>query len=432
MKLDPTGKPIRIRINVGGEEHSTLKSLMDKIKSQDFVVDELCQLWQNGSLARWLVQIGETSTKSKLPESKHGSSPTQLEISRLLACFGIKDTQAVNKKMVEKYKKENNAAALVKALDIMARNGDNDAAFELSGYYLNGRYGIPYDESKSIYYALMAAKKGYAEAQCQVAKDYLQGIGTNKSASEAIVWYEKAIKKGSLEAAYSLGNIYYTGVNNQVEKSFANALQYFMNASKSNYKDSNYYVAKCMFHLGKNRDALIYFNKTVQQSGEENFKAKDLYQFATLLIEFSPNDSRIEAYFLKSAERGYPEAQSHLGWLYCIGKYGIKKNETEGFKWIKKAASAGDSLGQKLLGDCYKNGVGIMPQQFAARTWYTKAALQGHEGALKELLAFLANELVWQPNNYLKKELRIAIKQASNNGMKEAQDFVRKYSNWLK
>ena len=73
-----------------------------------------------------------------------------------------------------------------------------------------------------------------------------------------------------------------------------------------------------------------------------------------------------------------------------------------------------------------------MPQQFAARTWYTKAALQGHEGALKELLAFLANELVWQPNNYLKKELRIAIKQAANNGLKEAQEFVRKYSNWLK
>ena len=56
MKLDPTGKPIRIRINVGGEEHSTLDTL-----KEHFDFDDVIRLWGNGSLLRWLNQIGPSS-----------------------------------------------------------------------------------------------------------------------------------------------------------------------------------------------------------------------------------------------------------------------------------------------------------------------------------------------------------------------------------
>lgn len=429
MKLDPRGKPIRIRIIVGGEEHSTIDTLKEY-----FDFDDVIRLWGNGSLLRWLNQIGANEVRQKLSSirPKDDKLLTAEELKELLACFGICDVNAVNLKMIEKYKKENDATALVRTLDMMARAGDREAAFELSNYYYNSEYGIPYDDFKSFQYALMAAQRGHIEAQCKVANDFLQGVGTNKSASEAIDWYEKAVEQGSVEATYGLGLIYYSGVKNQIEKSYTKAVQYFLNASKSNYKDSNYYVAKCMLYLGQNKDALNYFNKTVQQSdGIELLNAKDWYEFALLLIEFSPNDNRIKEFFLKSAEQDYPEAQSHLGWLYCKGKYEINKNETEGVKWIKKAAKANDPLGQKLMGDCYKNGIVVYPNNNLAISWYKKAVLQGHEGALKELISLLKDELIYYPYNYLSKELKIAIKQASNNGMKEAQNFVRKYSNWL-
>lgn len=429
MKLDPTGKPIRIRIIVGGEEHSTLDTL-----KEHFDFDDVIRLWGNGSLLRWLNQIGASEVRQKLSSTspKDGKLFSAEELKELLACFGICDVSAVNLKMIEKYKKENNATALVRTLAMMAQEGDSDAAFELSGYYYNGEFGVSLSDTLSLKYALMAAQRGHIEAQCKVANNYLQGIGSNKSVSEAIEWYEKAVEQGSVEANYNLGLIYYSGVKNQLEKSYAQAVQYFLNASKSNYKVSNFYVAKCMIYLGQNEDALNYFNKTVLQSdGIEILKAKDWYEFALLLIDFSPNDNRIEEYFLKSAEKDYPEAQSHLGWLYCKGKYGIKKNEIEGVKWIRKAANANDSLGQKLMGDCYKNGIVVNPNNILALSWYKKAALQGHEGALKELISLLEDELIYHPYNYLSKEVKIAIKQAADNGMKEAKRFVKDYSNWL-
>lgn len=429
MKLDPRGKPIRIRIIVGGEEHSTLDTL-----KEHFDFDDVIRLWGNGSLLRWLNQIGASEVRQKLSSisPKDGKLFSAEELKELLACFGICDVNAVNLKMIEKYKKENNATALVRTLAMMAQEGDSDAAFELSGYYYNGEFGVSLSDTLSLKYALMAAQMGHIEAQCKVANNYLQGIGSNKSVSEAIEWYEKAVEQGSVEAAYSLGNIYYTGIKNQVEKSYTKAVQYFLNSSTSNYQDSNLYVAKCMSHLGRNKDALYYFHKTVQQSGGVDLlKAKDLYNFASLLLNEQKNYERGIEYLKRSADMNYPTAQAYLGLYYCNGEHGITKNQIEGVKWIRKAAKAGDSLGQKLLGDCYKNGIVVYPNNILAHSWYKKAVLQGHKGALKELISLLEDEIIYHPYNYLSKELKIAIKQASNNGMKEAQKFVRKYSNWL-
>ncbi|MGN0281137.1 MAG: tetratricopeptide repeat protein [Prevotella sp.] len=430
MKLDPTGKPIRIRINVGGEEHSTLKSLIDKIKSQDFVVDELCQLWQNGSLARWLVQIGEKSTKSKLPESKHGSSPTQLEISRLLACFGIKDAQAVNKKMVEKYKKENNAVALVKALDIMARNGDNDAAFELSGYYARGEYGIQNDESMSFKYSLMAAQRGHVRAQSDVGYDYFEGFGTNKSISKALEWLEKALKKGSIEAADTLGDVY-SSEEDKETFSLPKAAYYYKYAADNGYDFANLGAADCLYWLDKEEEALPYYDKAYQ-TNSICFDEEDIYHFADLLLRYRPKDKRGMELLKKSAEEGWSEAQALLGLYYCNGEQGLEQNQEEGVKWIRKAAHENDPLGLKLMGDCYFCGIEVHENAELAQSYYKEAALLGRTDALKEFISLVEGIIAYRPFNYLEKELRTAIKHAANNGLKEAQDFVRKYSNWLK
>jgi hypothetical protein len=61
MHLTPKAKPIRIRISVGGEEHSSLATLLQK-----FEIEALFGLLQNGTLIRWLDQIGEHNIKNKL------------------------------------------------------------------------------------------------------------------------------------------------------------------------------------------------------------------------------------------------------------------------------------------------------------------------------------------------------------------------------
>lgn len=391
MKLNPIGKPIRIRINVGGKEHSILKTLMDTIKSQDFVLDELCHLWQNGSLSRWLEQIGEKNLKSKLPKPTN-TPPTQCEITALLACFGISDIQAVNRKMIEKYKEENNATALVKTLDNMARYGDNDAAVELSEYYCTGKYGITCSDALRLKYALMAAERGHLEANCYVADCYRDGKGTDQSASEAIKWYEKALEEGSMRAGYELGMIYYSGIEDQLEKSYLQALQYFQNTAKSNYKDSNWYVAKCLYHLGEHAKALHFFDRLVMQSGNPE---KGWYSVGVWIIEHYPNDERGYKYIKESAEKGCPEAQTYLGVCYLKGKHGIDKNEYIGLPWL------------------------------------IQAALQGHQESFRQLLSF-SKDIYSYPYSF-RNDLAKVFKQAADNGIEEAKIFIEnnKYSSLL-
>lgn len=60
MQLTSQSKPIRIRVKSGGEEHSTLESLLNK-----FDVKDLLPLL-DGRLSRWLKQQGETALATKV------------------------------------------------------------------------------------------------------------------------------------------------------------------------------------------------------------------------------------------------------------------------------------------------------------------------------------------------------------------------------
>ena len=51
---------------------------------------------------------------------------------------------------------------------------------------------------------------------------------------------------------------------------------------------------------------------------------------------------------LKAAERGDPDAQNYLGWMYSHGS-GVRRNKVEAIKWYRKAAEQGDSEAKQAL-----------------------------------------------------------------------------------
>lgn len=71
MRLEPKAKPIRIRIKLGNSEFSSLDSVLE-----NFSINELFPLFQDGRLERWLIQIGETKlaaqVKDMSPNCTHG------------------------------------------------------------------------------------------------------------------------------------------------------------------------------------------------------------------------------------------------------------------------------------------------------------------------------------------------------------------------
>jgi hypothetical protein len=80
------------------------------------------------------------------------------------------------------------------------------------------------------------------------------------------------------------------------------------------------------------------------------------------------------------AERGYAEAQYHLGWLYANGN-GMRVDIETALAWWRKAARQGHADAQFAVGLAFTTGEGIGSDLNEALKWFLAAARQGHEDA---------------------------------------------------
>ena len=92
------------------------------------------------------------------------------------------------------YKKGDYATAL-KALRILADQGNGNAQYNLGHMYANG-HGVEQDYEQAIKWYRQAADKGFSEAQHKRGYMYAQGRGVTLDYKEAVKWYRKAAKKG--------------------------------------------------------------------------------------------------------------------------------------------------------------------------------------------------------------------------------------------
>ena len=90
---------------------------------------------------------------------------------------------------------------------------------------------------------------------------------------------------------------------------------------------------------------------------------------------------------VKMANKGDTKAQITIGQFYYYGENGIEQDYAEAFKWYKKAADAGSSVGEYRVGFCYQKGQGVPQNPQEAIKWYKKSAKQGDEGAIANLKA---------------------------------------------
>ena len=96
-------------------------------------------------------------------------------------------------------------------------------------------------------------------------------------------------------------------------------------------------------------------------------------------------------WFRKAADKGLPEAQRQLGFMYDFGR-GVTMDICEAALWYKKAAEQGDAISQVAFGwACYEGkydpwGKRGVPQSYEeAVKWFRKAAEQGFAEAQRDL-----------------------------------------------
>ena len=84
---------------------------------------------------------------------------------------------------------------------------------------------------------------------------------------------------------------------------------------------------------------------------------------------------------LANAQAGDANAQVALGNVFAEGLYGVPQNDAEAFRWYERAAEAGNSMGEFMLGSCYEQGKGPAKSFSEAAAWYKRSAGKGFAAA---------------------------------------------------
>lgn len=128
--------------------------------------------------------------------------------------------------------------------------------------------------------------------------------------------------------------------------------------------------------------------KVTEKKSDSDKETKEMTpeQMYEKALSFERNKNYAEAvkWLLKSAEKGYADAQERLGYFYSDGK-GVAQSDTEAFKWYSKAAAQGYADAACKLGKCYRYGKGVAVDNKKAREWFNKAAEGFSDDAMVEL-----------------------------------------------
>ena len=108
------------------------------------------------------------------------------------------------------------------------------------------------------------------------------------------------------------------------------------------------------------------------------------YGFFKIVNDCVVKKNRILSWAKKSAEQGNSIGRRMLGMCFRDG-IGVESNPQEGVKWFRLAAEQGDLEAQYSLALCYKRGIGIKQDRKTALKLYNDAAMHGFPYAQLEI-----------------------------------------------
>lgn len=334
----------------------------------------------------------------------------------------------VGKLYLQEYKKYRLAK---RYLEMSAVQNNCLAQKELAHLYL-GNYGYN-NISKYVYWIKCAAEHGDAESQRILGETYIQPLFPNDN-SEAVKWLTRAAKQKDIQAIAILAKIYATVEEyKDIDKtrSYLTRAEQLLTEAESEGRvlinehkkiadiyyevftdKSNRQVAfdhYCRVLSFGQRDVVydlgwMYFINGYQSSflnlnteelmaiikeEEEKSKSSNLAYLLGLIYYggriVPESKAEAEKWYLKSIEKGSVSARCKLAQYYIKEQYQYVK----GFKLIEQAYRFGSLEGTRLLGLCYRDGIGVKRNRRMAKALLREAADKGDTGAIEELKMFI-------------------------------------------
>lgn len=333
-------------------------------------------------------------------------------------------------------------------LGVCALIGDPDARYEL-GIRLAFGIGLPKDHAQAVSWLSKSAEAGNMHAQFSLG--YFHDIGDIVRADQdkTVTWYEKAASSGSIEAKLNLGRYHY------LEGNHLEALKWWKELADGGNPTGRNNVAACLaLGIGIGIDAKASAELFRLSQADGNYIAEYNFGICHQKGEGVPRSDNIaHALIESSANKGYHQAQRHLGDCYLSGTMVNEKNNGIAIKWFdmalkqmlprssysagysfdlriigrpndrcrhdwaQVAADLGDTEAQSYLGRCYAYGVKVEKDYKNAIRWLTMAAVSDDAIAQHLLGCFHHKGLGTKKNTKLGAEWQ---RQAAINGLDKA------------
>jgi TPR repeat protein len=97
------------------------------------------------------------------------------------------------------------------SFDVLAKQGDANAQFNLALLYADGK-DLHQDYEKARYWHVKAARQGHAAAQYSLALMHHKGLGIPQDDAKSARWYRTAAEQGHQAAQFNLAILYDQGI----------------------------------------------------------------------------------------------------------------------------------------------------------------------------------------------------------------------------
>ncbi len=265
----------------------------------------------------------------------------------------------------------------LQALENKAKAGNPEAETTLALAY-HAAILLKHDDAESLRLLHKAAARNYMAAEETLGLFAEKGIGVAEPApGEAMEWFRKAAKLGSLDAITNIALMYADGVG--VAKDPAQAITWFRQAADGGEGAAQYNLA-LMYARGEGtpqdyKESLHWLTAAADKDVVPAVMDLGAYYLRPPDGSAADVERAIHCYE-KAADLGSDRAPAILGNIYATGTQG-KPDYEQAVKWYKLAADKGQREGQYGLGIRYAYGQGVPVDLQQARWLFAAAADQG-------------------------------------------------------
>lgn len=300
---------------------------------------------------------------------------------------------------------------------------------------------LPVNEKKL--YLTIAAEKGIPQAQKQLADLYFYNSEL-QDYHQALLWYRKACQ--SIPAAYyQVGEIYQNGLG--VTKNVNVAKSQYEIGSRAGDEKCTERLADYMYDEGKTADAVKMYAKLHNPTAISCYRVASAYfadsaflDAAHWLLKINPKElphteehgrfyclvaNHLYEQDKKLSVNLYEIAVDELNYtkfpkaFFRIGRYYESTDPTKAYQSFMKSASLGDAEAMCRVGYCYEVGLGVRGDYQQALHWYNEAINNNYKKAYRFLgTLYINGNGVDKDEKMAVKYWTIAAKEGDNSAIK--------------